>query len=216
MDVAIRENPLEVDAAIINVWMLVTSEELEKIFEERKQELFAKYCVFTRSNGQSACILKKLILMDDSMIELSLSRGLLDSLALELRSPSILPLVTIGILEALMISRSIYLDAVLSHTTLWKAIKKTIIKNRFSNTAPWLSNAVFKSCLVATLKQINFMVTEEVLPGAISIVSNSGDRSAKRFMESVDYGIEKIVKIYKKTKNERCIDCLNMLKVIAG
>ena len=76
MDVAIRENPLEVDAAIINVWMLVTSEELEKIFEERKQELFAKYCVFTRSNGQSACILKKLILMDDSMIELSLSRGL--------------------------------------------------------------------------------------------------------------------------------------------
>ena len=216
IDVAVRDNPLEIDTAIINIWLLIESEELEGIFAERKRELFTKYSLFKRNNGQLACILKKLLLMDDLMIELSISRGLLESLTLELRSPTIVHLVTTGIIDAIVSSRTIYLEAVLNHSTLWKAIKKILVKNRLSDIAPWLSSAILKSCLVATPKQIGFMIGEEVLPIAISIVSNIGDRTAKGFMRAVDVGIEKIAKTYKHNKDKRCIECIEMLKNITA
>eukprot|EP00826_Nyctotherus_ovalis_P004892 TRINITY_DN11086_c0_g1_i5.p2 TRINITY_DN11086_c0_g1~~TRINITY_DN11086_c0_g1_i5.p2 ORF type:complete len:155 (+),score=29.91 TRINITY_DN11086_c0_g1_i5:853-1317(+) len=152
--------------------------------------------------------------MDDLMIEFSISKGLLESLVLELRSPTIVHLVTTGIIDAIVSSRAIYLEAVLTHPTLWKAMKKILVKNRLSDIAPWLSSAILKSCLVATTKQIGFMIAEDVLPIAISIVSNIGDRTAKGFMRAVDCGIEKIAKTYKHSKDKKCIDCIKILKNI--
>jgi len=211
IDIATGANPNEVDGSVANVWMLIDTEELRQIFEIRKTELFNKYSTFKQNNGLFACLLKKLMNMDDQIIELSISKDLFGLIESELKVPTMILLVSTGILEAVMSSREIFLEQILSHEQLWKTIKKILTKKSISSTAPWLANAILKSCLVATKNQMIQLLSENVLSKALSILCNSADYSSKKFMQAADCALRKLLKLggFDPNLDIQISECLN-------
>eukprot|EP01022_Parablepharisma_sp_SALTPOND_P005848 TRINITY_DN123892_c1_g1_i1.p2 TRINITY_DN123892_c1_g1~~TRINITY_DN123892_c1_g1_i1.p2 ORF type:complete len:208 (-),score=25.68 TRINITY_DN123892_c1_g1_i1:112-735(-) len=192
--------------------MHLYTEDLDFAFSGHKLELYPKYCHFQKGEFLSLVLLKKLTVMDDQMIELALTEGqLLNSIAIEIRKPSIDPFITMHMLENIMESRAIYLEMILTHP-VWGIMKEALGEGEFRGVYQGIAKAVLAGCKVATAKQLWMMVEEGAMLKAVAIIARY--RHTKKDMEAIRIARTKLEKIMDKEKSMEIEKCVGKLEII--
>eukprot|EP01022_Parablepharisma_sp_SALTPOND_P016968 TRINITY_DN2610_c0_g1_i1.p1 TRINITY_DN2610_c0_g1~~TRINITY_DN2610_c0_g1_i1.p1 ORF type:complete len:405 (+),score=34.46 TRINITY_DN2610_c0_g1_i1:294-1508(+) len=210
---SLKEHSTEVDKRLLYIWVRLRSENLPTVLAHRKSEIYKKFCLFKGRDELAATFIQILTQVDDEMIEVGISKGLLNILAADLKKKTVSRATVIGIIHNIMCSRPMYLKAVLDHPLI-KLIKSQLIKRRVTCNGILLAIAVIKSCRIATKELVLKMIQEDLLHKALYAIHYNRSRQRYNIASDSDYVIKKLRKLARKEKRRGIEMCYKELKEI--
>ena len=150
---------------------------------------------------------------DDAMIETILSQDLLSTIIPDIMRRTPHSSFVTDLLERIMSSRAQYLESVLCHP-IWVTIKSVVFRKRVPAIGAWLSSGVLKSCKAATTAQMMFMIREDVLPKALTIVNTHDAVRHESRVEVADVAIKKLGKLMKQESHPLINECFQKLRIL--